>query len=472
MVPASEIAYAAWFFLLYSTIQYPGMLGIFRGTLEAYQRYDKAGLIGFIQTQVIDNIMRIVCILLGRWLGSLNPAIGEVMGATMGAIIGTYLREFITAYIAALWCRPILKQIDPTYSVRNLFYIEFTWADVKKCLSFGIRALAPGLISPLAEFGIVLMYVRWLPSYSSLLGLFMTGEMLSHMVCTFSFSGLGASLSESYNNGKYRLTRFYIEQAYKWLGTFGWFMIGLLFYGASLIGLIIGENWQGVTLIIQTLIFFKITYMFGSHLSGYLNGVGHPEYNILVEAIKQGTRLITLWFFLVVIPMGLMSLVYSLGCSYVALWLSSHLIFHFKIMKIRINLWQTFIAPLGAAFTMAGCIRLGLIYIIPLFQVWFGMLIGVIVMMMFFIAVGPLFIFFPMYALLGGWDTPSLAILKRSVAMSGPSKFYIQAMYWVSNGIAKRSPLTNRFPIPDDGVNQEIQELTDLRKANLGSSTS
>jgi O-antigen/teichoic acid export membrane protein len=42
MVPKAELAYASWFFLIYSTIQYPGMLGIFRSTLESYQRYHKA----------------------------------------------------------------------------------------------------------------------------------------------------------------------------------------------------------------------------------------------------------------------------------------------------------------------------------------------------------------------------------------------------------------------------------------------
>nr|MDO8118016.1 hypothetical protein [Candidatus Sigynarchaeota archaeon] len=50
--PGSNLGYAIWFLVIYGTIQYPGCLWIFNGGLQAYQRFDKARLVGFIQVQL------------------------------------------------------------------------------------------------------------------------------------------------------------------------------------------------------------------------------------------------------------------------------------------------------------------------------------------------------------------------------------------------------------------------------------
>jgi O-antigen/teichoic acid export membrane protein len=466
VVPRGEMIYAAWFFLIYSMIQYPGMLGIFRGTLEAYQRYDKASLIGFIQVQVFDNVLRIIFILIGRKLGMMNPMIGEMMGATMGAIFGSYLREIASALLAAAWVAPVLRQVDPSFGLKNLFYVEFDKEIIKKSLLFGFRVLIPGLINPLANLIVILLYVNYLPSYASYIGIFATGEMLSHMVTTFAFNGVGASVSESFNNGKYKLAKYYIEQVYRWLGAFSWFMIGLLLFGASLIGGLVGGNWQGVSTVIQILIFFKLFNLLANHVDNFLVGANRPELNIILAICENVTRIVVLWIFLVPYPSGLLALIYSLGMSYLAKWLVGHLIFHFKVLKIQINVWCTFIAPMLAAGVEATIIWFGVQYVMPLFIVALGRVFGPILLMVIFIAIGPIFLYFPFYALFGGWDDEALKTFSQAVEMAGPSKFYVKLIYRYSVVLAKYSPLTNRFKISTEGVNQEIHELMEIRQRN------
>lgn len=463
VVPRSELVYASWFFLLYSTVQYPGMLGIFRGTLEAYQQYHKASLIYFIQTQVFENILRIIFILLGRWWGAQNPAIGEVMGATMGSIIGTYLREFLTALIAAYWVAPIMREVDPTYSISFLFHIDFNNVIIKKCLLFGVKAMLPGLISPVAYMISTMMNIAWLSSYASILGMYNIGEMLGHMVTTFNFSGIGASFAESYLNKKYKLTQYYFQSIYKWLGLFGFFMIGLLFYGAELINVIIGSNYSYVMLIIQNFLFLKLALLFSNHMNQFLNGIGKPEYAIYLAIAEECTRLFVLFIMLVVIPSGWMALVYSVGMGWVVRWIAGLILFHRKVLPVKINLWQTFGASIISAIVQAGFIKLGIIFLLPIFTIGMGKIVGAVLVILIGI-VGSVFLYFAIYSFAGGWDDGQLKVFQRSKEMAGPSKFIIKILHKISYNIARISPLTNKFPIDDTGVFEEIQELRILQE--------
>ena len=63
--------------------------------MEAFQRLDRANILNIINTQVFQNICRIMCILTGRWIGRNNPVIGELMGATLGSITGKIFSEFL-----------------------------------------------------------------------------------------------------------------------------------------------------------------------------------------------------------------------------------------------------------------------------------------------------------------------------------------------------------------------------------------
>ncbi len=457
MIPQAELAYAAWFFLVYSTIQYPGMLGIFRSTLEAYQRYHKASMISFIQTQIFENILRIIFIFLGRWVGAQYPAIGEVVGAVIGSLIGTYIRDFVTAFLAGHWVAPIMRDIDPTWKVRNLFRVEFDRKVIKDSLLFGLRALVPGLISPVAYMISTYMMVAWLPSYAAVLGMYNVGDMLAQMVTTFSFHGVGASFAESYLNKKYALTRYYFECIHKWVGVFAFFMLGFLFYGSALINVIIGESYSLVMVIIQHFVFFKLINVFMTHYGNFFNGVGKPEYNIYLSVFEQVTRIFVLWLLLVPFPSSWMALVYSTGLGWTASWVVGMVLFDRKILHVRINWWQSFGATGIAAIVQSVFVWWVVDGWFPAFSV-IGKVPAAILLIVLLIVLC-IFIYFPVYALAGGWDDGSIRVLDRATELSGPSRFLIRTIRSMSIKLAKISPLTNKFPVDETGVQADIDSL-------------
>jgi O-antigen/teichoic acid export membrane protein len=471
-VPRSQLGYASWFFLIYSLMRYPGMNSIFQGVLNAYQRFDKASFISFIQTQVFQNVLEIFLVLLGRYYGTLNPEFGEVMGATIGAILAIYLTTFVSALLGAIWCKPVLKTIDPTYSLKNLFFHQFDKKVIKNCVSFGARVLVPNIISPIADFIVTLMLIAWMPNYSFILGMFAEGDMLATMVTTFSLTGMTSSVSEAYLNGKYNLTRYYFENVYKWLGVFSIFMLGLLFFGSHFIGVIIGPAYSMVAEIIQYYIFFKVVYLFNSNLTSFINGVNKPELNILFTGIQQVVRVLLVYLLLVPFPIiGWAALVLSNGIGWCVQLTVGLIVFHKKILKLRFNFWQSIGAPFIAAASEVGYVYILITYVYTPLSGILGHVLTAIILMLFAIGTG-IFLYFTVYSLVGGFDTVSLNHLKQATELSGPSKFIIKRIRNIAITCSRISPLFNRSPIDETGVQEDIDSLLIIRQAAAKALTS
>ncbi|MFX0098635.1 MAG: hypothetical protein ACFFCS_03570 [Candidatus Hodarchaeota archaeon] len=462
----STLSYASWFFLIYSTIQFPGMLGVFAGALEAYQQYHKFKLLDFIKYQVFENGMRILFIVIGRWLGTLYPQLGELMGATIGSIIGIYAKDFIAAAIAAHWLRPILKDVDPSWGIKNLWYVQFDRQIMKECLSFGIRAMLPGLIAPFTQYIATLIMVTYLPNYSAILGMFLLGNMLSQMIGTFALN-IAPPLSEAYLNGKKKLSANYISRGYRWNGITACFMIGLLFSGAPLLGVIAGDNFGYVVPIIQSLVFFRFAEMYATFHDRVFNGVGKPHYNIVLIAIEQATRITILIIMLIVLKAGWPSLVYSQGLGWVAKWMAGFIILNWKIIKVKINIYQTFIASFLAALVEGLYVNAAVVYLYPPLSSQIGETVAAILLVLLGILTGPFLVFFPFYSIIGGWDDESIRIVERSAEMSGPSKMLVSIIAKISIKVSKLSPLHGKFPISTEGIEKEIMELTETREKKL-----
>ena len=466
-VRTSTLSYASWLFLIYSTIQFPGMLSVFAGSLEAYQQYHKYKLLDFVKYQVFENAMRIVFILLGRYIGTIYPQIGELMGATIGSIIGIYMKDFITAAVAAHWLRPILKDVDPSWGIKNLWYVQFDRKIVKECLSFGVRAMIPGLIAPFAQYIATLIMIAYLPNYSAILGMFLLGNMLSQMITTFALN-ISPPIAESYLNGKKRLSANYIVRGYRWNGITGGFMVGLLIAGAPMLGIVAGENFgYAIVQIIQSLVFFRFAEIFSTFHDRIFTGVGKPHYNIFLIAVEQGTRITLLIITLILLNLGWFSLVVSQGFGWVAKWIAGFVVLNWKILKVRINVYQTFVATILAATVEAIYITFGIEFLHPLLSLAVGDTVAAILLVLFGVLTGPFFVFFPVYSLLGGWDDESIRIVKRAADMAGPSKGMVNIIAKISIKLSHITPLYNKFPIDNTGVKEEIEDLMKTRAEKI-----
>ena len=68
-------------------------------------------------------------------------------------------------------------------------------------------------------------------------------------------------------------------------------------------------------------------------------------------------------------------------------------------------------------------------------------------------------------SLAGGFDDVSLHHLKQATEMSGPSKFIIKRITSIAVFCSRISPLFNKSPIDETGVQEDIDDLIEIRKA-------
>ncbi|MHA1342143.1 MAG: lipopolysaccharide biosynthesis protein [Promethearchaeota archaeon] len=466
ILPESDLTYASWFFLIFSTIQWPGMLGIFTGALQAYQRFDRANIVKFMQAIVLENTTRIICILIGRYFGGLNPQVGELMGATMGSLIGAYIDDFLAALIGAHWLAPILKDIDKDWTIWRLFYVEFDLKIVKETLLFGVKVMLPKVIFPLANMISVFILTKYLPSYSSIWGIYVLADMIGGLSGTFIFE-FTSTFSEAYNNKKFRLARDYIARIYRWTGLLGGFIIGVMFPIAPLLVTIMGSQYQSAVPMMRAIMFFKVMEAIIKYHDRIFQGGGKPEYNIVSLGIEQAMRILLLYIFLVFIPSGGMAIVLSRGLGWIIKWFVSAFLIQKKIIKLKINLWQTIVAPFISTFIEIITLTLLISLLLPIFENLIGNFLGTIIIIILCLLLGVLIIWFPLYGYFGGWDSYSLEIFKKARKISGPSKFFVGFIAKMTNLGIRKSPFHNKFVTNTEGIKQEIEELVETRKANL-----
>ncbi len=95
----------------------------------------------------------------------------------------------------------------------------------------------------------------------------------------------------------------------------------------------------------------------------------------------------------------------------------------------------------------------------------YGFIIAVIPFIIIMIIVA-IFGYYPLTALLGGWDDASIAEFANVVKISGPSKGIVRPMYDMIKKCAKKSPLHNRFILDDEAAFRESKELDRMRAEN------
>lgn len=462
----SEIAYASYLFLIYSCVQYPGMFSVFHNALNAFQRFDKASVIYFSQTVILENTTRVACILLGRWIGAQNPAVGEVFGAAIGSILGAYLDDIIVSLIAAKWVLNILREINPAYKISDVFRPSFGAGVVKESLWYGVKAMLPSMVVPAANLIVVGMYVRWLPNYAAIVGIDALAYDISVLIGTFRFES-ASTIAESYNNDKMELTRDYINRIYKWASIANGFMSPFLIAGAPILGILMGESF---TLAVQMIPIYVIGRLFLAYATAndrIFLGANRPEYQFIDLLCEHLSRLLFLYIFLVPLPLGILSLPVSRAIGFLIKFAVSLLFLKKKIIEINFNKWYVVVAPYIAWFAELLYIYLLFLFIFPGLTAITSDFVGAAVIIVLSMIGGPFLVFFPVYAACGGWDSESLKILHKAMEMSGPSKFIVYLIYRVSSRFSEMSPLYDKYGRDITNAKREAEELMSLRRTKL-----
>nr|MDO8115688.1 hypothetical protein [Candidatus Sigynarchaeota archaeon] len=166
-MPTSMI-HLSWIYLVYSTVQYPGMLSVLYSALKSFQHYGKY-IIGKFFQDLFEFATQVIFILLGRAWGIANPEIGELLGMGVGLVIGLYIDDFLSFILSAKMLDMVLKDIG--LDAGACLKPNFTKAIAKESIVFGLKTMPAGLYgSILGFFGFLITFSN-LPQYAAWLGL-------------------------------------------------------------------------------------------------------------------------------------------------------------------------------------------------------------------------------------------------------------------------------------------------------------
>ncbi len=456
----------AWVFLFFSIIQYPGMLNIIQSSLQSYQHFGKYMVVAFVKETVFQVIIEIACVMLGRWWGGSNPAVGEMMGITFGFVIGLYVNEIAAFLFAAKLFDNVLRGIG--FRVMDCLRPNFTRGIAKECLIFGIKTLPASLYGTV--LGLLSFFITFsrLPAYAAWMGLILLAQTFTRQIDIggqFS-TQTRYSITEAYLNGKERLAHYYLAMALKWR-----FFITLLF--ALFITLLIppilgalldlfGANFLQATPLIPILAIPQLIVMFEIPVS--ITQLNRPLVDQTIGMVKSTVSFLWYVFLIYGLQTPLTIELYILKDIPINIifllipWIYVHKkFFHIHLRDFAV---QAFLLPLLPTAFFFGFCYLYASILFPLGALIIGPIPFAIITLVLGFLVLPWAIFSPLMGFFGCWDDNSMQMFQESVNMTGPSKFFMKLMYRTTHFCYQHSPLRGRFPVK--GATDAIREAEEL----------
>jgi len=434
-VPKTAVAYLSFYFIAHALIQFPGFLRVFNYTFRSFQRFDYEQILTLVIYVGPMALQSVTVGIMRRW-GAANPILGEAMGGVLGMGLGLYLSEF-GGFLVGLW---LYKRLG--YSLKAIFLPTFDWETVRSALLFGGKLTLGSAFAPLGHALQVSLIAAYMLNYAEVQGNWSVAYGL-----TIGYSALGAglydglmpSISEAYSHGRLKLSQYYVAQGFKYGVWFSLFILSALGAVADrfILGAL-GQDWTRAAVMVGPLLIWgavQFPSWFGDRLQ---QAAGRPELQALMIAGEQILR-ISLMFMLIgrYQLWGLMiAYLIALPTKSVVAWLLNWKL----ILRPKIYLWQSFVAPL-----LAGAVNYLVIRLVGGF-IWRGdMVTSLIIFLLALLPSLPFYSF--LTGLFGGWDDQVLQELKRAVEMSSLARPIAYLVYKGTVLGARPSPLHGRFPI-------------------------
>lgn len=454
IVPHTEFAYLAFYLLFESVKQYPATLGLFSGLLGSFQRFNKKTNITILRASFIEPLTKIGGGLLGLYWGMNDPAIGELLGLTLGWAIGGYVDDFFTFTAGTYLLSKVLDEYG--IRIRDIYIMKVPREVWGSALGYSARLLPKTIFNSILGLTGFLITVENLPGYLTLVGLTKKAEDLAGFMVKFSDDVLQDSqpvLSESYNNGKMNLTRYYIASGMKYWSFF------FLLFGSFLIialpviltiafeGGFLPRTWSLVAIMAPFYVYTRVLDPFKQVGEKMINVSNHPEINAVVDIASTLMNLFFTWYFLVVLDMGWLGLILRGFPAQVMVVIVRLIFTHVKILPLPGSWWKDVAWQVFAAPFLAGTVLIGFMLLI-FYGLWpavsanleGGMLLVAAAPILILVLIGGLFIYMPIYAWLGGWDENTLRDFKKSLPLSGPTIVLTYPLYKISTKFHAKSP--------------------------------
>jgi len=477
----SNFAYLAWILLLGLQKQYPGWLGVFRSTLEGMQHLGKVEVLRFLQGQVVERILTIGFVLYFRWVGETNVNIGLLMGVIIGNVIGSYIDDFIFEAIAAYYLHGILKKYFGL-SIRDCFTLHYDRDVMREIIFYSLQGSALPFLSSFVGTYTFFTYVGNINAYAYWSTIIGRGIAFAGQIRQFGDFSLSTAIAESYMSEKKTLSEFYISSSVKWRYMF---MIMIAFIILAILPyfyIVIRElgafkYYIGAENFIIAGVFIRLAWPFVEIPDAVMWGTKKITQFNIIRVCEELGKLLNTWFFVVFLRVhetwGTFGLLFLIGFSqWIPIWIKTaacYIYIQKRVLNIKIYWRSTIIIPAIAALPN-----------ILITQLWYytgffplkaaiGMeaTIAISIAVLFFVVI---FTYFPLTALLGGFDEYQLFTLKKAIDLSGPSKpifKIVEKLVIKSAKISRKVGVFGRYPIPHEEAHKEIRELMEIKRFEL-----
>ncbi len=465
--PQTFLAHMSWLFVTHAFFQWPAFFLVFMYLFQAMNRIDFFQILNLLLYAVFNITIQYLMIILFRGTLGKNPIFGDGLAGAIGYSVGFYVIQVVSFIVGLL----MFKRLG--FSLKTIFRIDFTWAEVKEALKFGTKWMMGAILPPLGWFIQLFLLSKFLPNYTQQQGFFSIAwnfAMIVMLVGLFA-SGFLPAISESYHAKKPALTRYYTVSSLKWSAYFDWYLVAALAaVGWRFIVGGAGSEWQPASvLIIWFLIFHSIGYF--SWLGDWMfAGSDRPGWAAISWVIEQVIRTGLLAVFIPLhlffeqtfgSPMIAIMFAYfpALIIKNIFMWWQIRKNEYFKF-KWKDLYWQGIIAPLISAGILFGILE-------GLFQlIWQGEIITSVVILLIGTLLG-LYLYSFIASFFGAFDENTLGELKQATEMAGGFKFMAKPLYKLTEWGAKISPFHNKFKISIfEEATLEAQQLTE-EKAQL-----
>lgn len=475
MLRTGNLAYATWMILIVSWREYPAMLDFYRRAIIGMQQFQRESILNFLNGTIIRPFFEFGCVLVGKAWGAANPQYGELMGIAIGYAFGTYVDDFVSMSIGALFFRKCLRPLG--VSLTECFVPRVSWTVAKSALLYGFKVSIPGIFGAFIGFTTYFWWYAAIPAYLTFSQLNKLADDVANLTKRAEGININATVSEAYNNGKTKLTQYYIAQSWKFYGFFQWGISSVIIgFIPVLITTVLRAFGAEIYLLAIPFLLPNIIHTLFEMPNGTADkvilGANKPLFKSILDVAGTFGNFFLVWLWLFVfqlpqrfgvvaiywlIPMGTFPVMLA---QVVAKWWYIHK----RIVPVRIPAWQAFVAPVIPFAVVMGIASVWAVTIAPFLEATVGLLASAVIVVLFAFIGALMFVFIPLYALFGGWDDYGLQVFRDAVELSGPARVFFKPIYKISEALARVSPLHNRFTIPWKAATQEAEELMAVRE--------
>lgn len=511
-----QFSFMAWSFILKGLIQWPGMLWVFKDTLNGLQKYDYVVWIT-VGNYALEWITWVGSIALFR--GLFADTLTDPIAAQLGSAVGAYVDDVVTTFFSLY----LLNRVRKAWRTTACFRIDFDVKQLRETLVFGGKVLLGGLSVIAVNFAITLLKLNTVYNYlyvSAFVGLaaqtrFQVGEQGRIII-----DNLYAPIAEAFNNGKRALTQYYVSQGLKWFvtSTAPIYLVSLLLL-PNILREILPPVYQDVAWMVAVLVLVMPLLPLDGLLKNLLLGADRAGVYTWATVAEQALRLAAYAAMLPIVGPVAQTWVLLLGdtpsklIKVAGLWSWVHR----RLVRIRVHLYQTLVAPLVAGGAYLGLCAIGMLVVrratftgqlaltavdtavtsicltaillrshshapASLLQskkfsaglllavlaalvvlVWLGNEFYYVSLIMTLVVFLPIVLYFPILGLIGGWDAHGLDQFALAAGEAGLAYALYYPAYELSARLCHRTRLFNRFPIPHAEALAEAAELDQLR---------